>query len=58
MGEKALKRNYRSVSILPNVSKIYGKIIFVQMTEFFEKRICNYLSDSKQRTKINSSYSE
>ena len=33
---KTLKENYRPVSILPNLSKVYEKIMFTQMTKFFE----------------------
>ena len=33
---KTSKGNYRSVSILPNVSKIYEQLMFKQISEFFE----------------------
>ena len=33
---KNVKENYRPVSILPNVSKIYEKIMFNQISDFFE----------------------
>ena len=36
-GKKTLKENYRPVSILPILSKIYEKFMFTQMTNFFEK---------------------
>ena len=33
---KSEKNNYRPVSILSNVSKVYERIVFRQMSEFFE----------------------
>ena len=33
---KKLKRNYRPVSILSNISKVYEKFILKQMSEYFE----------------------
>ena len=35
--EKSLKENYRPVSILSNISKIYEKLMFKQLYEYFEK---------------------
>ena len=40
--ENTLKENYRPVSILPSLSKIYGKITFTQMTKFFETFFYRY----------------
>ena len=34
--QKSEKNNYRPVSILPNISKVYESIMFKQMSEFFE----------------------
>ena len=31
-----MKHNYRPVSILPVLSKIYGKSLFMQMSDYFE----------------------
>ena len=33
---KSEKNNYRPISILPNISKVYERIMFKQMSEFFE----------------------
>ena len=33
---KSEKNNYRPVSILPNISKVHERIMFKQMSEFFE----------------------
>ena len=33
-GDKECKNNYRPVSILPNMSKIFGKIIFRQISNY------------------------
>ena len=41
-GEKTLKENHRPVSILPNLSKIYEKIMFTQMPTFFESIFSRY----------------
>ena len=35
-GKKDAKQNYRSVRILPSLSKIYEKSMFKQMSSFFE----------------------
>ena len=35
--EKSDKANYRPVSILPNFSKIYEKLIYNQLYDFFDK---------------------
>ena len=36
---KCDKTNYRPVSILPNISKIYEKIIYNQLHEYFNDRL-------------------
>ena len=41
-GKKDIKGNYRPVSILPNLSKIFEKHIFKQMSHFFENRLSKY----------------
>ena len=35
-GAKSSKDNYRPVSILPNLSKIYERLLFKQISEYFE----------------------
>ena len=37
------KINYRPISLLPTVSKVYEKILYAQINAFFEKKISNYL---------------
>ena len=37
--EKSDKTNYRPVSILPNLSKIYEKLIYDQLYDYFEKTL-------------------
>ena len=41
-GKKDLKGNYRPVSILPNLSKIFEKCMFKQITQFFDKIFSKY----------------
>ena len=36
-GKKDMKGNYRPVSILPNLSKIFEKLMFKEMPQFFDK---------------------
>ena len=40
-GKNDIKGNYRPVSILPNLSKIFEKCMFEQMSQFFENIIRN-----------------
>ena len=35
-GQKGKKENYRPVTILPALSKIYERITFIEMSNFFE----------------------
>ena len=37
------KKNYRPISILPSISKIFERLIFMQMTDFVENKISEYL---------------
>ena len=37
------KINYRPISLLPTVSKVYEKILYAQINAFFAKKISNYL---------------
>ena len=41
-GKKDIKGNYRPVSILPNLSKIFEKCIFEQISQFFENIFSKY----------------
>ena len=41
-GKKDIKGNYRPVSILPNLSKIFEKCMFEQMSQFFENIFLEY----------------
>ena len=40
--KKDIKGNYRPVIILPNLSKIFEKFMFEQMSQFFENRVSKY----------------
>ena len=42
-GDRLLKNNYRPVSILPTISKIYKKMLYKQMYEYFNKIFSKYL---------------
>ena len=37
--EKAVEANYRLVSILPNISKIYEKLMYQQLYDHFDHMI-------------------
>ena len=41
-GKNDQKEDYRSVSILPNLSKIFERCIFKQMSQFFESTLSNH----------------
>ena len=41
-GKKDVKGNYRPVRILPNLSKIFEKFMFEQMSQFFENIFSKY----------------
>ena len=41
-GSKNSKENYRPVSILPNISKIYGRCLFKPISNYFENIISNF----------------
>ena len=41
-GKKDVKGNYRPVSVLPNLSKIFEKYMFEQMSQFFENIFSKY----------------
>ena len=46
---KSDKKNYRPVSILPNISKIYEKIFYNQLYEYFHDKLfpsqCGFRKD-------------
>ena len=46
--DRLLKINYRPVSILPTVSKIYEKILYAQINEHFNKIIFKYLCEFRK----------
>ena len=39
---RSAKNNYRPVSILPNISKLYEQIMFKQISEYFGGFVSNY----------------
>ena len=41
-GSKNSKENYRPVSILPNISKIYERCLFKPISNYFENIISNF----------------
>ena len=41
-GSRTSKDNFRPVSILPNISKIYERVMFKQMSEFLEPILSKY----------------
>ena len=41
-GMKELKENHRSVSILPTLSKMFARIMFVQISAFFDNFFSKY----------------
>ena len=43
--DKSDKTNYRPVSILPNISKIYEKLIYNQLYDYFDDILYNQLYD-------------
>ena len=49
-GKKDIKRNYRLVSILPNLSKICKKCIFTQMLQSFNNIFSKYQCGFRKST--------
>ena len=41
-GSKNCETNYRPVSILPNTSKIYERLVYKQMSIFFDEILSQY----------------
>ena len=39
---KLSKENYRPISVLPNISKVYERCLYDQMTEFFDNIFSKY----------------
>ena len=72
-GDVTDKNNYRPISLLPAISKVFEKLYYTQISNHMERYfskcmpiiliqmpltlIYSYLFDRKQRTKINSSFS-
>ena len=46
---KTSKDNYRTVSILSNISKIYGRILFKQISEYFESILSKFQCGFRKR---------
>ena len=44
-GRKELKEVYRSVSILPTLSKMFDRIMFAQISTFFDNVFPNFNAD-------------
>ena len=46
---KSVKNNYRTVTVLSNISKLYNRFMFIQMLEYFEsffsKHQCGFRKD-------------
>ena len=62
-GSRTCETNYRPVGILLNISKIYERCMYKQMSIFLDEILSqyqflhSYLSDRKQRVRINNEYS-
>ena len=48
-GDRLLRNNYRPVSILLTISKIYEKMLYKQMYEYFNKTFSKYLCGFRKR---------
>ena len=48
-GDKFLKENYRPISILPSFSKIYERILYDQITVYFNKIFSDHLCGFRQK---------
>ena len=64
MDDKTDKENYYPISILPNLSKVYERLMYSQIYPYFEtifsksiNFIYSYLTKRKQRTKVDSAVS-
>ena len=47
-GSRTDKENFRPVSILPNISKIYERCLFKQLTNYFEDLFSKYLCEFRK----------
>ena len=47
-GSKNSKENYKSVSILPNISKIYERCLFKPMSNYFENTFSKFQCGFRQ----------
>ena len=45
---KLSKENYRSISILPNISKVYERCLYDQMSKYFETRFSKFQCDFRK----------
>ena len=48
-GNRSEKGNYRPVSILPNISKVFERCIYKQISQFFEGIISKYQCGFRKR---------
>ena len=48
-GDPMLKENYRPVSILPTLSKVYEKILFNQISKYMENELSKYLCGFRKK---------
>ena len=49
-GDPKLRSNYRPISLLPLFSKIFEKIIKIQLTDYFETILSNKLCGFREKT--------
>ena len=54
--DRLLKTNYRAVSILPTITKIYEKLFYIQIYEYFNSIFSKYLCGSEKVTVLNIVY--
>ena len=51
-GKKDIKGNYRPVSLLPNLSKIFEKCMFEQMSQLFENKYFRNINVGFERVSV------
>ena len=39
-GDKQVKNNYRPISILPNIGKVFERVVFIQLYKYFQEHNC------------------
>ena len=47
--DKTDRSNYRPISILPALSKVYEKLVFNQLSSFFEKKLSKFLCGFRKK---------